>query len=136
MIANGSDWCGEVARVFCGLAPVAGIPSRIVYTNSRDDGHVIAECSVDGAWVLIDPLAPKVYRDRDGMPVSSVRMALASTAEKDTLTQDHEGSYVATPFFAFVGVSEYRLCEADQYCYDLTPCNDYYYRLLLPLWNA
>ncbi len=135
VVAKGSDWCGEVARVLCGLTQVCGIPSRIVYTYSQEDGHVIVECFVDRAWVLVDPLASKVYRDPAGKPVSSVRMALASRVEQEMLTQGHEGYYVAAPFFDFVGVSEYRLCEAEQYCYDTSPCNDYYDRLLRPMWN-
>lgn len=135
VIAKGSDWCAEVARVYCGLTQVCGIPSRIVYTYSRDDGHVISECFVDSEWVLVDPLSSKVYRDSAGEPVSSVRMALAGREERARLTQSHEGYYVDAAFFECVCVAEYRLCNATQYSYALSPCNDYYYRLLSPMWN-
>jgi hypothetical protein len=137
VIAKGSDWCHEVARVYCGLAQVAGMPARIVYTLGRDDGHAIAECFVDGAWALVDPLAAHVYERPDGAPVSVVDMARASPSRRRVLVRGGPaGPYVQERFFAFTAVAEYRLIDAQRYDFGLNTCNAFYRGLLAPTWNA
>ena len=61
VIAKGSDWCAELARVFCALCEMMGVPARIVFAlDGSDDGHVLAECYEGGEWMLVDPLAAKL----------------------------------------------------------------------------
>jgi transglutaminase-like putative cysteine protease len=137
VIAKGSDWCHEVARVYCALAQVAGVPARIVYTLGREDGHAIAECFVEGAWVLVDPLAPHVYRREDGGPLGVVEMACADAEQRRSLTgEGRHGTYVRARFFEFTAVAEYYLIEADRYDYGPSHCNAFYRGLLGPIWNG
>jgi hypothetical protein len=135
VMTKGSDWCAEVARLYCALTQVCGIPSRIVYTMSSDGGHVISECFADGKWVLVDPLAPKVYTKRNGHPIGVVEMVSASKEEFEEYTSSPEGVYIDKSLFKYVGVSEYRIAEADQYDYGISKCNDYYRKILEPIWN-
>jgi hypothetical protein len=129
IIAKGSDWCTEVARLLVALVQVAGSPARLVYTYSDRDGHVIAEAHDGARWWLVDPLAPKVYAsDLHGL-------ATGTDAEREALTSGREGYYVHPRYFEHVAVSEYRLVEADRYTYDESRCNDFYRRLLAPVWN-
>ena len=132
VMTKGSDWCGEVARLYCALTQVCGIPSRIVYTKSNDDGHVISECFVDGKWVLVDPIAAKVYTKRNGEPLGVVDMVRAAPEELEEYTSLHEGYYVDKKFFQYVGVSDYRLAESEKYDYGISQCNDFYKKLLAP----
>ena len=136
VIAKGSDWCAEVARVFCALSQLCEIPSRIVYTYSSDDGHVIAECYTEEGWCLVDPLAPKVYDTVDHMPISAVDMVRADPARKKEYTAGREGHYVDPRFFRYVAISEYWLRSEASYNYGLSHCNDYYRELLGPIWNT
>jgi len=135
VIAKGSDWCNEVARVYCALAQLCSIPARIVYHFSDHDGHVIAECFGPEGWVLVDPLAPKIYRDPTGLAIGAVRMARAKPAERELYTSGHEGYYVAAEFVRYLAVSDYYLIDAADYHYGLSPCNDFYAELLGPKWN-
>jgi hypothetical protein len=136
VIAKGSDWCHEVARVCCALAQVAGVPARIVYTFGREDGHAIVEAFADGAWTLVDPLAPKVYTRAGGGPFGAVDMARAAPTERRRATSGREGPYVHERFFEFTAVAEYRLIDAAQYDYSPSSSNAYYRELLRPMWNA
>ncbi len=136
VIAKGSDWCAEVARVFCGLSQVCEIPSRIVFTYGSDDGHIIAECYTDKGWCLVDPLAPKVYETADHLPVGAVDMVMAAPAIRREYTASGEGYYVDPRFFRYVAVSEYWLTDAASYDYGLSFCNDHYRNLLGPIWNV
>lgn len=135
VIAKGSDWCHEVARVYCALAQVAAIPARIVYTLGQDDGHAIAECFVDGAWTLVDPLAAKVYRRDNGLQLGVVDMAGADLQQRRRYTIGRDGPYVHEQFFEFTAVAEYLLADAASYDYSLSPCNEFYRSLLSPTWN-
>jgi hypothetical protein len=137
VIAKGSDWCHEVARVYCALSQVAGMPARIVYILGREDGHAVAECFVEGAWALVDPLAPHVYRREDGMPLSIAEMGRADEGRRRRLTRDgREGTYVRARYFEFTAVAEYYLVEADRYDYSPSRCNAFNRRLLGPGWNG
>jgi hypothetical protein len=136
VITKGSDWCAEVARVCCALAQLSGMPSRIVYAHSRNDGHVLTECFALGRWVLVDPLAPLVYQRRDGSWLSAADMAAATPQAREKYTGGHPGAYVDAKFFECMAVSEYRLIEAASYDYGISHINDFYRELLRPIWNA
>jgi hypothetical protein len=135
VITKGSDWCLEVARVHCALAQVSGIASRLVHIFSQDSGHAITECFIGNQWVLVDPLAPKVYTKGDGSPLSVVDMAIADSVQRAVYTAGREGYWVHEKFFQFMAVAEYRLIESDQYDYRISYCNEFYRKLLEPIWN-
>jgi hypothetical protein len=136
VIAKGSDWCHEVARVYCALAQVAGLPARIVYTLGPKDGHAIAEAFVADAWTLVDPLAPKVYTSAEGGPLGVVDLARADLPERRRATRGREGPYVHERFFEFTAVAEYPLIDSAHYDYSPSPCNAFYRALLAPCWNT
>lgn len=135
VIAKGSDWCHEVARVYCALCQTLQIPCRLVYTASEDDGHVIAEAYWRNAWTLVDPLAAKVYRRSDGSPIGVLDLKLASPEELSAFTESREGYYVNPVFFQHLFVADYWLADSEQYDYGASSCNAYYARLLEPIWN-
>ena len=135
VIAKGSDWCHEVARVYSALCQVIGIPCRLVYTASEDDGHVIAEAYWQGAWTLVDPMAAKVYVKPDGSPVSVLDLKAASCEELVAYTSSREGYYVNPVFFKHLHVAEYWLTDSAMYDYSTSLCNSFYQRLLKPIWN-
>jgi hypothetical protein len=59
IIARKSKICNDIARVFCALCQIVGIPARIVYNL-----HVVAEAFVDGGWSVFD-LNYGLYHVRD-----------------------------------------------------------------------
>ena len=133
LIAKGSDWCGEVARVFCALTQAMRIPSRIVYTFSDTDGHVLNECFVQNQWVLVDSTNNIVYWARDRY--YNALSIIDSLDEFEQLFGEHKAYYCAPEFFKYVAVSEYMLSDASQYSYRIAFCNDYYRNALKDVWN-
>jgi len=57
LIASGTGWCNEQARVFIALCEVMGIPGRMCFLTHRNGlcGHATAEACVDGKWAWFDP---------------------------------------------------------------------------------
>ena len=136
VIAKGSDWCAELARVFCALCELSGISARIVFAlDGSADGHVLAECHVDDEWMLVDPLAAKLYEDSRLGRVGAARMHQLTGAEKRVLTASAENYYVHERFFRHLSVSEYSIRDAAWYDYGLSRCNEYYRQRLSDHWN-
>ena len=113
LIAKGTDWCGEVARVFCALTQAMRIPSRIVYTFSDTDGHVLNECFVNNQWVLVDSTNNIVYWAKDRY--YSAWDVIGSLAAFGQLFGKNKAYYCAPEFFKYVAVSEYMLADAEKY---------------------
>ena len=132
LITKGTDWCGEVARVFCALTQMLGIPSRIIYTYSDEDGHVINECFVDGKWLLVDSTVNIVYA-KDGEWYNA-GMLFLDKAPVEKFAAERDWFYCAPKFFKYVAISEYALADASEYSYRISFCNDYY-RKALSMWN-
>ncbi|HJB61662.1 MAG TPA: transglutaminase domain-containing protein, partial [Candidatus Ruminococcus gallistercoris] len=133
LIAKGTDWCGEVARVFCALTQAMRIPSRIVYTFSDTDGHVLNECFVNNQWVLVDSTNNIVYWAKDRY--YSAWDVIGSLAAFGQLFGKNKAYYCAPEFFKYVAVSEYMLADAEKYSYRIAFCNDYYRKALKDAWN-
>lgn len=57
LIASGTGWCNEQARVFIALCEVMGIPGRVCFLTHENGlcGHATAEAYVDGKWAWCDP---------------------------------------------------------------------------------
>ena len=136
VIAKGSDWCAELARVFCALCEIVGVPVRIVYAlDGSDDGHVLAECHASGRWMLVDPLAAKLYQNPDLGPVGAARMYELPNKQRRILTASAEHYYVHKRFFRHLSVVEYSIADEAQYDYGLSRCNAYYRQRLSDSWN-
>ena len=101
VIAKGSDWCAELARVFCALCEMIGVPARIVFAlDGSDDGHVLAECHGRRQWMLVDPLAAKLYQNASIGTVGAARMYVLADEEKRILTASAEHYYVHARFLS------------------------------------
>ena len=57
MLDRGFAYCNELARLFCSLCAIAGVPARMLFLYNKDrvTGHVVAEAWIDGAWAFCDP---------------------------------------------------------------------------------
>lgn len=68
LLESGHGWCNEQARVLVALTQIAGLPSRLVFANSRDRkiAHVVTEVYVDDKWVLVDQTEGHIFTRRDG----------------------------------------------------------------------
>ncbi|MCK4667455.1 transglutaminase domain-containing protein [Candidatus Dependentiae bacterium] len=60
--------CGEFARLSIALLNEFGIPAHRVYLFTKKDGkrfsnHVLIEVSIDGTWILADPLYNFIFYD-------------------------------------------------------------------------
>lgn len=73
LLATGTGFCNEQARVFVRLCQVAGIPARIVFLFYSDGrtGHVVAEFFADGRWAMADTSWYCVFPDKDGRLLSA-----------------------------------------------------------------
>lgn len=73
ILARGTDWCTDVARVCCALCQSSGLGARMVITaNTRLPycGHTVVECFYDGYWGVLDPTFGIVFRTAEGLPAS------------------------------------------------------------------
>jgi len=125
IIARGSDWCADVARVACVLFQVAGYPSRLAVladVSRAYSGHVVAEVFCDGSWGVADPVFGIVYRDANSQPAS------LWTLTQDTLLvashhsaggQDHARLYNS------VALVNYSVADQAQCDYTVTGPNEY-----------
>ena len=72
LLESGHGWCNEQARVLVALTQIAGLPSRLVFAQSRDGqaAHVVTEVYVEGKWVLVDQTEGLVFTRKDGSPLN------------------------------------------------------------------
>lgn len=72
LLRSGHGWCNEQARVLAALTQIAGLPSRLVFAQSRDGkaAHVVTEVYLDGKWVLVDQTEGLVFTRQDGRPLN------------------------------------------------------------------
>ncbi len=72
LLRSGHGWCNEQARVLVALTQIAGLPSRLVFAQSRDGkiAHVVSEVYVDGKWVLVDQTEGLIFTRQDGRPIN------------------------------------------------------------------
>lgn len=68
LLRSGHGWCNEQARVLVALTQIAGLPSRLVFAQSRDGkiAHVVTEVYVDNKWVLVDQTEGLIFTRADG----------------------------------------------------------------------
>lgn len=132
IIARGSDWCADVARVSCALSQVAGFSSRMVYlvdTEKAYSGHVIIEVYRAKVWGAVDPLTNVIYRYPEGRPVSTWDLMsnfdLIERHKKDKLTP-----YTAVDQFRAAAIANYFIWQWRKYNYTASEINDYYRSIL------
>ncbi len=132
IIARGSDWCADVARVGCSLCQVAGFPARIVYlvdTEKAYSGHVSMEVFRTGVWGAVDPLTDVLHRHSGGSPASTWALV------NDTQLVERHFRGESTPYttpgqFRAAAISNYFLREQTAYDYTVSGINEYYRSIL------
>lgn len=132
IIARGSDWCADVARVGCALCQVADYPARMVYlvdTEKAYSGHVIMEVFRAEVWGAVDPLTDVLYRLSGGTPASAWDLM----NNTDLIEQHFKGE--STPYttpgqFRAAAISNYSLWETTAYDYTMAGINEYYRSIL------
>ncbi len=73
LLASGTAWCNEQARVFTRLCQIAGIPARLIFLFYDDgkSGHVVSEFYADERWSMADASRCCVLRGKDGRLMSA-----------------------------------------------------------------
>jgi hypothetical protein len=132
IIARGSDWCSEIARVGCALCQVAGFPARIVYlvnTEKAYSGHVIIEVYRVKVWGAVDPLTNVIYHHSGGKPASTWDLMnnprLIECHSRGELTP-----YTTVSQFRGAAISNYFVWRWREYDYTVSKINDYYRSIL------
>lgn len=132
IIARGSDWCTDVARVGCALCQVVGFPARMVYlvdTAKAYSGHVIIEVYRAEVWGAVDPLTDVIYCHTGGKPASTWDlMRLPRLIERHS--RDKPSPYVTVGQFRRAAISNYFVWRWGQYNYAVSEVNDYYRSIL------
>lgn len=145
VIAKGSPWPQELARVLASLAQLAGIPARLVFlyrtaflgsngvernspetrraemlaANMRTiEMHSVVEAWAAGAWVVFDPCANRFYP----WPHHGYASALALQQQPRLVDQAPEHGrirYVDSAFYRSFGIASYPIEDRGQYGYEL-----------------
>lgn len=132
IIARGSYWCTDVARVACALCQVAGLPARIINLfdlGQAYSGHVIVEVYRTGCWGALDSSTGVVYTGSDRLPASTWDLM-----NNPALIQQHQeasGGFYSTPGqFSAAGIANYLVWDHERYDYTVSGVNDYYFSIL------
>ena len=132
IIARGSDWCTDVARVACAMCQVAGVQSRLISLfNLRQaySGHEIIEVFNEVVWGAVDPLNGVVYRHPNGRPATTWELM----NDERLVRGSWEGrtSFYAYPRqFEGAAVCNYPIWRASDFDYTVSRLNDYTRRVL------
>jgi transglutaminase-like putative cysteine protease len=126
IIARGSDWCTDVARVACALLQVSGLPARLVYLfdlNKAYSGHAVTEVFHQDAWGVIDPTLGILYR-------TSAGALSAAQLQQNPAVISGFHSAAGTPashadLYGTVGISEYAISDTQRYTCTVTAANHY-----------
>ena len=132
IIARGSDWCTDVARVACAMCQVAGVPARLVSLfnlSQAHSGHDIIEVFSEGFWGAADPLNGLVYRHPNGRPATT--WELMNDERLVRRSWEDRSSFYADPLqFEGAAVCNYPIWRASDFDYTVCPLNDYSRRVL------
>jgi hypothetical protein len=117
IVARGSDWCADLARVACALCQFAGIAARVVVladTARAYSGHVLIEAWRGAAWGAVDPLVAVVYRHADGRPATVAQLQ----ADRELVAAHARGAdtpCVDVGLFRAAAIASYEVGEAAVY---------------------
>ena len=134
LIFKGSDWCAELARVFCALCQCLNLPARIVYTFSQADGHIINEVLIQGKWLLVDSTNGFIYQ-YEGTYISLKDLYFNKKIREIVLKSYNKYYYSNNSYFENVFISYYWVSQFEKYNYELSFCNKYYENALSNVWN-
>ena len=137
IIARGSDWGTDVARVACVLAQMGGMAARLVYLFALGRPyhmHAVIEVHHAGAWGVADPLTGIVYLGADGRPLS----AAALQAAPALVVALHDRLGAAAPakaggldaqahseLYGTVCIAEYAISDTQRFSFPVSTSNHY-----------
>lgn len=127
IIARGSDWCTDVARVACAMCQVAGVPARLVSLfklSQAHSGHAIVEVYMDGVWGAVDLLSGVVYRHSNGRPATTWELMNDERLVR-TNWEGRSGFYADPRQFEGAAVCNYPIWRASDFDYTVSRLNDY-----------
>jgi transglutaminase superfamily protein len=122
VIAKGSPWPQEVARVLARLLQLAAIPARLVFLYSEDPArmHCVVEAWPQEGWVVCDPCANRCYI----WPHRGYASALDLRQHPQIFAHAPEHGqhpYVDPRLYQVIGIAEYPLRERPPDESDLSP---------------
>jgi len=132
IIARGSDWCTDVARVGCALCQVAGFSARMVYlfdVTKAYHGHVIIEVYRDSTWGAVDTVTNVIYRHGGGK-AASVWDLMNSPDIIDKHRRGDSTYYTTRDQFSRAAISNYFVWNWREYDYTVSSINEYYRSIL------
>lgn len=127
IIARGSDWCTDVARVGCVLCQIVDLPSRIVYLFNTDKayhGHAIIEVFRTEVWGAVDPVTNVIYRHPGGKPASTWDL-MNNPNLIDAHCMGDSTYYTNAGQFRGATVSNYFIAHWNEYDYSVSRVNAY-----------
>lgn len=127
IIARGSDWCTDVARVGCALCQVTNLPSRMVYlvdTEKAYHGHAIIEVFRAGVWGAVDSVTNVIYRHPAGKPASTWDL-MNNPQLIEWHYRDDSTYYTNAGQFRGVAISNYFVSHWKEYDYSVSRINAY-----------
>ncbi|MDP6776264.1 MAG: hypothetical protein QGI83_05830 [Candidatus Latescibacteria bacterium] len=134
VIARGSDWCTDVARVASVLCQLAALPSRMVMLfdlGNAYSGHEIVEAYRDGVWGAVDSSTATVYRHGDGTPASTWDlMRSPELIESYRRLDGRLPAYTRPEQFRSAAVSNYFVWDWRDYDYAVSGVDEYYRSIL------
>ena len=132
IVARGSEWCTDVARVACARCQVAGVPARLVSLvnlSQAYSGHQFIEAFNEGVWGAVDPLDGVLYRRPDGRQATTWELM-----NDDRLVRGNwqeQSSFFADPRqFEAAAIVNYPIWRASSFDYTVSSLNDYTRRVL------
>ena len=132
IVARGSDWCTDVARVACAMCQVAGVPARLVWLfnlGQAHSGHQIIEAFSEGVWGSVDALNGVVYRHPSGRPATTWELMNDERLVRGSW--EGRSSFYADPRqFEGAAVCNYPIWRASDFVYTVSSLNDYARRVL------
>jgi hypothetical protein len=130
VVARGSDWCADVARVACTLLQAAGVPARLVIlrdVNRPYSGHTIVEAWRAGQRGAIDALFNLVYRT--GRPITTGELML-HPEQLDAYPRPGWSPAAQRGQYTWAAVANYPLGPLEAYDYRTGAINKYYRTIL------
>ena len=125
IIARGTYWCTDIARVACILFHIAGFPSRILITantNFAYCGHSVTEVYFNERWCVADPtngvIIPASAWEIHNDPGIANRVFYKKYPKWEDFFPPGEQ-------YESVGISNYYADEYETFSYETSRVNDY-----------
>ncbi len=128
ILARGTDWCADMARVGAVLLMCLGIPARIVHLANPEmayHGHVVVEAYYEGAWGVCDFIYG--YMFHAGRPLSAWELQCNRELMQPTVGEEFFGEYAG--LYGCVAISDYDPMNSAN-DYSESRANEYTLRLI------